>query len=94
MFSNIRFNAFALLFAGLAFAVFSGTAGAAPKVYVGNFKDNTVSVIDVGTGKVIGEPRVGYKGDVQAMEFGEKDAGGCIARVIRGEKPCPPDPGW
>jgi Protein of unknown function (DUF2380) len=51
-------------------------------------------IVDVGTGKVIGEPRVGYKGDVQAMEFGERDAGGCIARVIRGEKPCPPDPGW
>ncbi|MDB5042670.1 MAG: hypothetical protein JWN27_3396 [Candidatus Eremiobacteraeota bacterium] len=51
-------------------------------------------IVDVGTGKVLGEPRVGYKGDVQAMEFGERDAGGCIARVIRGEKPCPPDPGW
>lgn len=51
-------------------------------------------IVDVRTGKVLGEPRVGYKGDVQAMEFGERDAGGCIARVIRGEKPCPPDPGW
>jgi hypothetical protein len=51
-------------------------------------------IVDVGTGKVIGEPRLGYKGDVQAMEIGERDAGGCIARVIRGERPCPPDPGW
>jgi YVTN family beta-propeller protein len=53
MFSKIRFNAFTLLFAGLAFAVFSGTAGAAPKVYVGNFKDNTVSAIDAATGKTV-----------------------------------------
>ncbi|MDB5094708.1 MAG: hypothetical protein JWO85_2809 [Candidatus Eremiobacteraeota bacterium] len=51
-------------------------------------------IVDVATGRVIGEPRVGYKGDVQAMELGERDAGVCIARVIRGEKPCPPDPGW
>jgi YVTN family beta-propeller protein len=33
---------------------FAGLAAAAPKAYVGNFKDNTVSVIDTGTRKVLG----------------------------------------
>ncbi|MGP6157000.1 MAG: hypothetical protein ACLPYS_05725 [Vulcanimicrobiaceae bacterium] len=52
------------------------------------------SIVDVRSGKVIGEMNVGYKGDVQAMELGERDAGGCLARMIKGQKPCPPDRGW
>jgi YVTN family beta-propeller protein len=31
----------------------SGVANAGPKAYVGNFKDDTVSVIDTAVGKVI-----------------------------------------
>ena len=31
----------------------SGQAGAAPKAYVGNFADNTVSVVDTAAGKVV-----------------------------------------
>ena len=38
--------------AAMAFVVAFGVA-AAPKAYVGNFKDNTVSVIDTGTGSVV-----------------------------------------
>jgi len=34
-------------------ALTSGSAAAGPKVYVGNFKDNTVSVIDTATAKVV-----------------------------------------
>jgi hypothetical protein len=52
------------------------------------------SIVDVATGKVLGEMNVGYKGDVQAMERGEWDAGGCIARLIKNKKPCSSDPGW
>jgi YVTN family beta-propeller protein len=36
---------------GLAVAI--GATAAAPKAYVGNFKDNTVSAIDTGTGAVV-----------------------------------------
>ena len=40
-------------FAALAF-LFALSAGAAgPKAYVGNFKDNTVSVIDTSSGAVV-----------------------------------------
>jgi len=52
------------------------------------------SVVDVRTGKLLGEMNVGYKGDVQAMERGEWDAGGCLARLIQNKKACAPDPGW
>lgn len=52
------------------------------------------SIIDVKTGKVLGEMNVGYKGDVQSMEHGEWDAGGCLARLIRNQKACVADPGW
>ncbi|MGZ3496402.1 MAG: DUF2380 domain-containing protein [Vulcanimicrobiaceae bacterium] len=52
------------------------------------------SVVDVRTGKIVGEMNLGYKGDVQAMELGERYAGACIARIIKRQKPCPPDPGW
>ena len=37
-----------------ALALASGVSVAGPKAYVGNFKDNTVSVIDTGSHKVIG----------------------------------------
>lgn len=40
-------------FGALAFAFAFGAAAAGSKAYVGNFKDNTVSVIDTGTGAVI-----------------------------------------
>jgi hypothetical protein len=50
-------------------------------------------IVDVRSGKVM-NMSVGYKGDVQSMELGERDAGNCIARVIRGQKHCPVDPGW
>jgi hypothetical protein len=52
------------------------------------------SLVDVRSGKVVSEMSVGYKGDVQAMEIGERDAGACLARVIGRRPPCPPDPGW
>jgi YVTN family beta-propeller protein len=42
-----------LLCAVIALAVATGAAAAGPQAYVGNFKDNTVSVIDTGTGTVI-----------------------------------------
>ena len=50
-------------------------------------------IVDVRSGSVM-NMSVGYKGDVEAMELGERDAGTCIARVLRGQKRCPPDPGW
>ena len=53
MFFINRRNAIGLLVAGIAVALSCGMAAAAPKVYVGNFKDNTVSVIDTSTGKVV-----------------------------------------
>ena len=52
------------------------------------------SIVDVRTGRVLGTESFGYTGDVQAMERGERTAGGCIGRVIERQKPCPPDPGW
>jgi YVTN family beta-propeller protein len=42
-----------LLLAGTALALTSGMAGAGPKAYVGNFADNTVSVIDTADAKVV-----------------------------------------
>lgn len=52
------------------------------------------SIVDVRTGKVTSEMNVGYKGDVQAMERGDWDAGGCLARLIQKKKACASDPGW
>ena len=54
----------------------------------------TFSIVDVRTGNVLDEFKVGYKGDVQAMELGQRDAGACLARLLEHKKPCPPDPGW
>ena len=42
-----------LLCAVTTLALTSGFAGAAPKAYVANFADNTVSVIDTAAGKVV-----------------------------------------
>jgi YVTN family beta-propeller protein len=42
-----------LLLAGAALALTSAIASAGPKAYVGNFADNTVSVIDTADGKVV-----------------------------------------
>jgi YVTN family beta-propeller protein len=42
-----------LLFAVSFLAIAASAAAAGPQAYVGNFKDNTVSVIDTGTGTVI-----------------------------------------
>src|SRR5580698_2872925 len=42
-----------LLLATAALVLSSGFAGAAPKAYVGNFADNTVSVIDMANGQVV-----------------------------------------
>jgi hypothetical protein len=53
-----------------------------------------LSIVDVRTGKVLGEMNVGYKGDVQSMERGEWDAGGCLARLLENKKACANDPGW
>jgi hypothetical protein len=52
------------------------------------------SIVDVRSGKVTAQMNVGYKGDVLAMELGERDAGACIARVLERRKPCRLDPGW
>ncbi|HTS39903.1 MAG TPA: plastocyanin/azurin family copper-binding protein [Xanthobacteraceae bacterium] len=53
MFFDIRRETITFLFAGALVANASGFASAAPKVYVGNFKDNTVSVVDMAMGKVV-----------------------------------------
>src|SRR5512146_2245439 len=44
---------FALAVAGSMLAMAASSAHAGPKAYVGNFTDNTVSVIDTSTGRVI-----------------------------------------
>ena len=41
------------ILAGAALALAGGAASAAPKAYVGNFADNTVSAIDTASGKVV-----------------------------------------
>lgn len=52
MFLSIRTGFARTLLAVSALALISGAAAAGPKAYVGNFKDNTVSVIDTATGKI------------------------------------------
>jgi YVTN family beta-propeller protein len=42
-----------ILLAAAPLVLASGMAAAAPKAYVGNFADNTVSVLDTGAGKVV-----------------------------------------
>ena len=48
-----------MLLAAIALFLASGVAFAGPKAYVGNFKDNTVSVIDTVVGKVVSTIPVG-----------------------------------
>ena len=48
-----------LLLDARALALITSAAAAGPKAYVGNFKDNTVSVIDTRTGAVIATVPVG-----------------------------------
>ena len=45
-FRRERFAGLCRIFCAMALAVLAGSAAAGPKAYVGNFKDNTVSVID------------------------------------------------
>jgi Protein of unknown function (DUF2380) len=47
-----------------------------------------LAVVDVRTGKVLGEMRIDYKGDVLSMERGERNVGACVARQLKREKPC------
>ncbi len=47
-----------------------------------------LSVVDVGTGKLLGDLRVDYKGDVLSMEHGASYIGGCVARSLKKEEPC------
>jgi YVTN family beta-propeller protein len=49
----IRISLARLLFAAVPLVLAAGNVGAAPKAYVGNFKDNTVSVIDTDAGAVV-----------------------------------------
>ena len=59
MYTIIRFRLVWLLLATLALFLSSRDAVAGPKAYVGNFKDNTVSVIDTVAGKVVSTIPVG-----------------------------------
>jgi len=52
MLRNLRIWLVRAAFSALAFAI-AFDAAAAPKAYIGNFKDSTVSVIDTGTGAVV-----------------------------------------
>lgn len=53
MFSITRYQSIPRLLATLALVLLSGAAAASPKLYVGNFKDNTISVIDTLSDKVV-----------------------------------------
>jgi hypothetical protein len=52
------------------------------------------SVLDVRSGRVIADMNAGFKGDVESMELGDRDAAACLARVIQSRPPCPHDHGW
>jgi hypothetical protein len=47
-----------------------------------------LTVVDVRTGKPIGDLRVDYKGDVLSMEHGASYIGGCVARSLKKQTPC------
>jgi Protein of unknown function (DUF2380) len=47
-----------------------------------------LSLVDVSTGKLLGDLRVDYKGDVLSMEHGASDIGACIARSLKKQEPC------
>src|SRR5258705_6538709 len=53
MLCTFRLRLLKCLVCPLLLGVALGAAAAGPKAYVGNFKDNTVSVIDTGTGTVV-----------------------------------------
>lgn len=53
MVTIIRLRLVRLLLSASGLVLISGIAFAGPKAYVGNFKDNTVSVIDTTTGKAV-----------------------------------------
>jgi YVTN family beta-propeller protein len=53
MLCTFRLRLLRCLVCPLLLGVALGAAAAGPKAYVGNFKDNTVSVIDTGTGTVV-----------------------------------------
>ncbi len=53
MYSRVHARLFRLVLAALTLCLFSGIVNAGPKAYVGNFKDNTVSVIDTTTRAVV-----------------------------------------
>lgn len=53
MHSLIRMSLARMLLVAAPLALTTAIAGAAPKAYVGNFQDNTVSVIDTGAGAVV-----------------------------------------
>ena len=53
MFPMRRFKLARILLSVLAFVLVCGVAVAGPKAYVGNFKDNTVSVVDTVADAVI-----------------------------------------
>ena len=59
MHSLLQISLARLLFAAVPLALTTGIAGAAPKAYVGNFKDNTVSVIDTATRTVVATVPIG-----------------------------------
>lgn len=50
-------------------------------------------IVDVRTGKVT-PFTAGYKGDVQSMTLADRYAGSCIARALRGQRPCASDKEW
>jgi hypothetical protein len=47
-----------------------------------------LTVVDVSTGKPLGDLRVDYKGDVLSMEHGANYIGSCVARSLKKETPC------
>jgi YVTN family beta-propeller protein len=53
MLGTIRPRLGRIIFGAIALVTTLSAAAAGPKAYVGNFKDNTVSVIDTGTGAVV-----------------------------------------
>lgn len=49
---SIRSSLVRMVITASAFTLFSGMSVAAPNAYIGNFKDNTVSVLDTAAGKI------------------------------------------
>jgi hypothetical protein len=51
-------------------------------------------IFDVRTGNVVSTIDAGFKGDVQSMELGDREATACLARAIEGKPRCRLDRGW